>query len=65
MAANLELVTTEIPAIVRRALSHRATIVAGEPLKAEIGSGDELDTEVPAGKSWVVTMAITVDETDA
>ncbi len=47
------------------ALNGEYPITAGKPLKMEIGDDVELNTSVPSGKKWKVTVAIKVSEEDA
>lgn len=44
------------------ALNGSYPITAGKPLKMEIGDDVELDTLVPTGKKWQVTVTIKVEE---
>ncbi len=60
----MELITVETPAKVMHSLKINTPIVAGQHLKAEVGT-DELSTVVPAGKRWTVRLDIQVTETDA
>ena len=64
MAANLSLENESIPSVVRRTLTYHEDHAAGDQLKLECGE-DELDEEVPAGKTWDVQVTILVTETDA
>jgi len=60
----MELTTTETPARVTKTLEQHTALAAGGELELKLGA-DELATEVPAGKKWVVHTRIEVTEADA
>jgi len=62
--ATLELESEQVGAYTRRTLTHHETYTAGSLVKLELGE-DELNEEVPAGKSWTVQATLLVTETDA
>jgi len=61
----LELATTTITAQSIKELVYTTTLSATQQLKAEVGPEEELDETVPEGKSWAVSIAIKIIETDA
>ncbi len=60
----MELTQSTIPATTRYEATGSFNVAAEETLKIE-GSETILEEEVPVGKSWAVTIHITVVETDA
>lgn len=63
----MELTTIETPARVTKTLNPTVALAAGASVKAELGSEaeNELATEVPAGKQWLVQLGLHISETDA
>ena len=62
--ANLDFEIATIPETIKKEVTCIRTLSAGDKLKAEIGSEDELDKIVPAGKVWDVVLNIRVTESD-
>ena len=58
----MELTESTFPKVY--GLSEEFNLTAGQPLKAEAGES-ELDTAVPGGKKWNVSISIRVEETEA
>ena len=63
----MELIERSSPAVKSYVGDDTATVSAGQSLVIETSpEGEEiLDAEVPAGKSWAVTISVRVVETDA
>jgi len=63
----IELTTEALPARTQKQGSDIFTLAAGKSLKIETspGGSEYLDAEVPAGKSWQVTVSVHITETDA
>ena len=64
----LELTTVVTPAVASRTTkttSGAETLSAGDILKIELGPDTELDTECPAGKTWLASVQVHIVETDA
>ena len=60
----MDLDRREFPASCRLSGSESITLMAGKRLKIETSPGGEeiLDEEVPAGKSWKIRIAVSVEE---
>lgn len=59
--------TTTLPARVKRSGEESGVVIAeGQRLRIETspGGAEVLDVDVPAGKQWVVTVSVSIDETD-
>ncbi len=62
--ADLLLGEVDLSARLRKSLSVSRDIPAGSKLKLEV-ENDELHVVVPAGKSWSVSVSVSIDKTDA
>ncbi len=61
--AALEFTENTVPLQVKKEVTCKKTLSAGDSLEAEVG-GDKLEETVPNGKQWVVILSVRVVETN-